>query len=266
MNKTDIEYLDYTWNPLAMLCTPTESPGCLNCWHRKFAKRHAGNPLFSRDNRAAWGGKGPPVLRLDELEAPSKLKKPSRIGVQFMGDLFHEKVSHKQLTRIFSAMSYDAPHHKYIVLTKRPERAKEYFDPWLNEDEKYLWLGVSVSNQADADRWIPSLLEIPAAKRFVSYEPALGPVDFSRFLSRKWTLACHDYPTERTIGLDLIIAGGESINGKPGRPSDINWFQGARDQCADSGTPFLLKQMEINGKVVKMPELDGQIHDGWPGE
>ena len=331
MQKTKIEYLDYTWSPLAMLCTPTESPGCLNCWHRKFAKRHAGNPLFSRNDRAAWAGKGPPALRLDELEAPSKLKKPARIGVQFMGDLFHEKVSHKQLTRIFSAMSYDAPHHKYIVLTKRPERAKEYFDPWLNEDEKYLWLGVSVSNQADADRWIPTLLQIPAAKRFVSYEPALGPVDFTTIQHNnefELNALTGDHGVIRPLqgrskGLDLIIAGGES--GPGARPSHPDWFRKVRDDCNAAGIPFYLKQLgewmcfrpsaygyyvaaagdswkwkkhwkmltmfderhpcpewlnspydrdnlSLWGNVARVGkkaagrELDGQIHDGWPGE
>lgn len=295
MNKTDIEYLDYTWNPLAMLCTRTESPGCLNCWHQNFAKRHAANPLFSRNDRAAWAGKGPPVLRLDELEAPSKLKKPSRIGVQFMGDLFHEKVSHKQLTRIFSAMSYDAPQHTYMVLTKRPERAREYFEPWLDENEKYLWLGISASTQDDLDRWVPVLIQIPAAKRFVSLEPLLGLVDVKPYLRY------HSHGIQGHRKLDLIIAGGES--GPGARPSHPGWFRKVRDDCAAAGAPFMFKQWgefihgsQIQNDSVLLPlpkddkkwawagkapnavmmcrvgkkaagrELDGQIHDGWPEE
>ena len=356
MQKTKIEYLKYVWNPLAMLCTPTESPGCLNCWHRRFAKRHAGNPLFSRDERAAWAGTGPPVLRLDELEAPLKLKKPSRIGVQFMGDLFHKNVAFNKVAIIFGIIAF-CQNHRFILLTKRPDRMLEFFSRfhggnyrsnyrWWQNEACYglhrnivhgirlrrepeslplpnLWLGVSVSNQADLDRWGPILMQIPAAKRIVSYEPALGPVDFEPWLPKILCEGCHgdmnyvgqvhatqghhtDPPmlcgyARKTVGLDLIIAGGES--GPGARPSHPDWFRKVRDDCDAAGVPFFLKQfgewvdwtnfenprtsakglnkneviledgvsgghviMRRVGKKAAGRELDGMIHDGWPEE
>ena len=90
MQKTGIEYLDMTWNPLAMRCTPILE-ACENCWHIRMAKRHAANPHFTEDERAAYAGHNI-VLREKELEAPLRRRKPTRIGVQFMGDLFLEGV------------------------------------------------------------------------------------------------------------------------------------------------------------------------------
>ncbi len=257
MNKTDIEYLDKTWNPWAMRCTRTESPGCVNCWHQTFAKRHAGNPIFTNEERAAWAGKGPPVLRLDELEAPSKLKKPSRIGVQFMGDLFHEKVSESQWISILDSMK-SAPQHTYLILTKRPYTMKLVLESFGGPLKNW-WLGVSVSNQDDADRWIPALLEIPAAKRFVSYEPALGPVDFKPYLRcpdcgySKADQNIHlDHHLCKGRGwLDLLIAGGES--GPGARPSHPDWFRRVRDDCDAAGIPFNFKQWGKWCPVLQIP-------------
>lgn len=87
MNRTDIEYLTHTWNPIAMRCTPV-SEGCANCWHQRMADRLAGNRSFPLDVRRAYAGEGLPVLVKERLVKPLRRKKPSRIGVQFMGDLF----------------------------------------------------------------------------------------------------------------------------------------------------------------------------------
>lgn len=119
VNKTSISYLDYTWNPLAMLCTPV-SDGCTNCWHRAMAKRLAANPKIPAEEREAYAG-GAPVLRERELKAPLRLKKPAVIGVQFTGDLFHRDMNWTDIAYVFDIMM-KAPRHTFVVLTKRAER------------------------------------------------------------------------------------------------------------------------------------------------
>jgi len=102
MNKTTIEYLDYTWNPLAMRCTPV-SEGCRDCWHIQRANMLAKNPLIPEHIQKAYAG-GLPVLIESRLEEPLKVKKPSIIGVQFMGDLFHESLTVEEISKIFTIM------------------------------------------------------------------------------------------------------------------------------------------------------------------
>lgn len=125
MQKTKIEYLTHTWNPITMHCTPV-SDGCDNCWHRSMAKRLAGNPVLMDYKRDAYAGKTGPVLYLRELEAPTRLKKPARIGVQFMGDLFHESVPFEHQTRIVSTIA-ECRQHMFLILTKRPEAMSAFF-------------------------------------------------------------------------------------------------------------------------------------------
>lgn len=247
MQKTKIGYLTHTWNPIAMRCTPV-SEGCKNCWHIKMAKRLAHMPF--KDTRAAAYNPGiAPMLLENELEAPLRLKKPARIGVQFMGDLFHESVPGQWAIDIF-LMAEDTPQHKFIFLTKRPQRMREIFSHvyahrW--QPPSNIWLGVSVEDQKTADERIPLLLQTPAAKRFVSYEPALGPVDFHKwFWEGKQVCPCtvnglaeYDYEL-REEGLDWVIMGGES--GPGARPMHPDWARSVRDQCQAAGVPFFFKQ------------------------
>jgi len=184
MNKTNIEYLTHSWNPIAMRCTPV-SEGCANCWHLAMANRLAKNPVIPKDRRKAYAG-GKPVLIESEIDAPLKRKKPAIIGVNFMGDLFHPDVSDEMIDAVFSVMAQDIcsplhglntpTRHTYLVLTKRPERIleghPEFFERWPN-----IWLGVTCENQQTADERIPILLQIPAAVRFVSIEPMLSKID-----------------------------------------------------------------------------------------
>jgi len=144
MQKTGIEYLSHVWNPIATRCTKA-SPGCDNCWHLKMAKRHAANPMIRKEVREARGG-GKPWLNEKELAAPLTLRKPARIGVMFMGDLFHESVPDEWIAEVFGVMavagamapgesSLDGAFfmgsvkrsggpHTFQVLTKRPGRMK----------------------------------------------------------------------------------------------------------------------------------------------
>jgi protein gp37 len=237
MNKTKIEYLDFTWNPIAMRCTPV-SDGCRNCWHLAMAKRLTKNPTIPKDEREAYAG-GCPVLR--NLEPLSSLKKPSRIGVQFMGDLFHEKVPKYFIVSIWMMM-LSANRHKYFVLTKRPQRMLDlvsvmFKDIFTKEPAtktaNHIWLGVSIEDQKTADEQIPILLQIPAAKRFVSCEPLLSEIDL--FVA----FGGHDQGLKMTESLDWVICGAET--GPGARPLHPDWVKSLRDQCQAAGVPFFFK-------------------------
>jgi protein gp37 len=172
--------------------------------------------------------------------------------------------------------------HTFMILTKRPENALKYITyalpRWGNKPFKNLWLGVTAENQEQADKRIPILLQTPAAVRFVSVEPMLGPVDledvqFDKFTRMNVLEGCGITTRPRTAGqsmpncycnkLDWVICGGES--GPGARPAKEEWVRDLKNQCVASGTKFFLKQMEVDGKLVKMPELDGKVWDEYPG-
>ncbi len=248
MGNTKIEYLDKSWNPLAMRCTPC-SPGCEHCWHLRMADRLAGKckkDKWAYPFKEAYEGSGPPIIT-GHLEDPLHWKKPARIGVQFMGDLFHENVDSNSLISIFRIIR-ETRKHKFIILTKRPERMntiflniRSYFNSptWSPYSWENLWLGVTVCNQEEADQKIPILLQIPAAHRWVSYEPALGPVDFC---SKEIQISHPDnegYGVEMIKGLDWIVAGTET--GPGARPADNEWFRSIAQQCRSAGVPYFQK-------------------------
>lgn len=237
MQRTKIEYLTHSWSPLAMRCTPV-SEGCQNCWHIAMAKRLAGNHLIDRDAQRAYAGIDGPSMNFVELEAPLHLRKPSRIGVQFMGDLFHENVLFSTIARIFRAM-IEANNHIYLLLTKRLDRALD-FDDWSENQlhnciispwQDHIWLGVSIENQARAGERIPVLLQTPASKRFVSVEPMLSQINISEYLV--------DQDEGFRPGLDWVICGGET--GPKARPMHPDWVRSIRDQCQAAGVPFFFK-------------------------
>jgi len=136
---TGIEYLTATWNPIAMRCTPV-SRGCDHCWHQAMAKRFASMSQFSDEVRAAYAGEGPPVLVESRLEQPLHWTGHQVVGVQFMGDLFHEAVPEEFIWKVFAVMSM-AQQHTFLVLTKRPERMCEVLgrgfhgEMWAERDE-----------------------------------------------------------------------------------------------------------------------------------
>lgn len=236
MNKTQIEYLDMSWNPIAMRCTPV-SEGCTNCWHLRMADRLACNKQFSSELRAAYAGESQPVLVESRLDDPRKRKKPTTMGVQFMGDLFHEDVSDESIADVWNVM-VKCSQHTFLVLTKRPERMRYWmrlhcgqFDATYTAPPKNIFLGVTVENQKRADERIPYLLQTPATVRFVSIEPMLGPVQLEH--ARFWL-------TEPGPHLDWVITGGESSPGA--RPMHPEWARSVRDQCQDTGVPFFFKQ------------------------
>ncbi len=235
MQRTGIEYLTHTWNPIAMRCTEISS-GCDHCWHHRMANRLAGVGRFTRERQKAYSGEGPPILLEDELAAPLRHQKPARVGVQFMGDLFHELV-HDEWIHLVIALASMAPQHTFVFLTKRIDRAcelltgdqafedldvahsmamEEYghhvFDvharrrgdgratAWQFDEDGLppnVMFGASVEDQKTADGRVPLLLQIPAAVHFVSLEPLLSAVDLAPHLLCIGCGAAH--PEERMI-------------------------------------------------------------------
>jgi protein gp37 len=231
---TKIEWATDTWNPITG-CTKI-SEACQNCYAERMSKRLAGRCGYPE---------GEPfrvTLHPDKLDQPMRWKKPRMIFVCSMGDLFHEDVPNSFLDQIFAVMA-KAEQHIFLLLTKRPKRAKEYilramydencnYQGWyeaINDLEipdvtpmENVWLGVTAENQQRADERIPILMQIPAAKRFVSIEPMLGMVDLS--------IPPH---------IDWVICGGET--GPGARPMHLDWVRSLRDQCQAAGVPFFFK-------------------------
>jgi protein gp37 len=246
MGKTSIEWTDASWNPVVG-CTEI-SPGCANCYAARLAATRLRN-VPSYAGLAAIGNltvietdasvKKPPrwtgdVRFLPErIEEPLHWRKPRRIFVCDMGDLFHEAVTDFQLDQIWYVM-LKAERHTFQVLTKRPGRMRNFIRDWRYTcgSRNFLpnvWLGVSVENQHFADERIPILLDTPAAVRWLSCEPLLGQV-----------IALPKALPTRTPEIDWIVAGGES--GPCARPMHPAWARSLRDQCQAAGVPFFFKQ------------------------
>ncbi len=187
-DHSKIDWTDATWNPV-LGCSPT-SPGCDHCYAARHATRLAANPATPQYRGLAEGGRwtGQTTFVESALDRPAEWRKPRQIFVCSMGDLFHEHVDFDDIDSVFCAMA-SAPQHTYLLLTKRAAVMRRYIMervvdgsgghfgdwPWSN-----VWLGVTAEDQARADERIPILLDTPAAVRFVSVEPMLGPVDLRR--------------------------------------------------------------------------------------
>jgi protein gp37 len=190
------------------------------------------------------------VLHPKRINVPFFWQKPKSIFICSMGDLFHDNVPAFFIHDVLKMIGY-LSRHTFYLLTKRPENIQGYLR-YSNEDlPKNAWVGVSVENQEMADERIPALLKIRAEKYFVSVEPLLGQVDLEFHIKR---VGVRNYGSEN--GVDWVIAGCES--GQRRRLADIKWFRSLKNQCVEAGVPFFLKQMDdINGRLIKMPILDG---------
>ena len=222
MNATRIEWADITINPIVG-CSKC-SPSCDNCYVERFAARLAKNPKTAAkyagvvDESGKWNGQV--VYDLQCMNALRGMRKPRRIFVGSMGDIFHQRVSFDKLRLLFCMMDAHSQ-HTYCLLTKRPERMYSFCADNANPALSNVWLGVTVRNQAEADEKIPILLQTPAAKRFVSVEPMLGAVDMSRWVfDRRAEInhlvngpACLNYDqadARVAYPLDWVICGGET--------------------------------------------------------
>ena len=254
MNKTDIGYLTYTWNPTKG-CDHI-STGCLNCWAKRMSKRLAGMGVNGYDPTDSFKVTTYP----DRLSEPLKMKKPQTIGVSFMGDLFHDDVPDWFIKQVFNIMLL-AKWHEFVVLTKRPERAAQVIGDmfkdmtWRREDFEHVRFGVSVEDQSSAVERLTALSGVPLNQKWISLEPMVGPVDFSKV----------NYMNE----IKQITLGGES-NGRPMHP---DWARAVRDWCAEHDVPFWFKQWgdwvdELNDvldgmNISKYPESDKFVERGY---
>lgn len=254
MQTTGIEYLTHTWNPIAMRCSRV-SEGCRNCWHLRMADRMKGMLSLSPHKVRAYAGIEGPYLDENMLSKPLRSRAANAIiGVQFMGDLFHEDVPNGFIREVWQVMT-NAQQHTFIVLTKRPERMLRWYTRiWEREPLPNVWLGVSVENLATAKERIPLLLQTPAACRLVSLEPMLEPVNLDLCYKCQ---ADPDQCSEHNK-LDWVIMGCES--GPGARPMNIEWARSVKDQCVAAGVPLFYKQGPgHDGYFCGMPMLDGHI-------
>ena len=209
-NRSAIEWTEATWNPVTG-CTKV-SPGCAHCYAETFAERFRGVPGHPYEHGFDL------QLRPERLRLPLEWKRPKLIFVNSMSDLFHERVPREFVQGVFATME-EAHWHTFQVLTKRPERAVALRNalPW----PKNVWLGTSVENQRWTSR-IDQLRDVPAAIRFLSCEPLIGPLVLD------------------LRGVHWVIAGGES--GSRARRMKPEWAESVRDQCLANGVPFFFKQ------------------------
>lgn len=233
MAETQIEWTDATWNPVAG-CSIV-SAGCTNCYAMEMARRLEAMRIDKyRDltrrsgKRTIWSG----VVREDRdaLEIPRRWRKARKIFVNSMSDLFHEAVSEEFILDVWQVMR-DTPHHNYQILTKRPERMAHILTEVIRDVLPNVWLGTSVEDRAAVPR-IDLLRSVPAAIRFISFEPLIGPVGLIDL-----------------TGIDWAIVGGES--GRAARPIRESWIDEIHHQCARHGTLFFFKQWGTWGKDNK---------------
>jgi len=271
LGKTKIEWATDTWNPVTG-CTKV-SPGCKNCYAERLTER------FGRRFDQI-------VLHPERLDAPLRWRKPRRVFVNSMSDLFHEEIPDEFIDKVFRQMQ-KARQHTFQILTKRPERMKEFLlkrvsvpwggytfpEPWGHR----IWLGVSVENQECADLRIPALLQTSATVRFVSAEPLLASIDLREYLTPCDDPLCDDH-RDRLGGLDWVIVGGES--GPGARPMDLSWARGIVRQCHNACVPCFVKQLGaaasdptngIAGRFLRVPQeaealISRRLRDGKGGD
>jgi protein gp37 len=240
---TSIEWTDATWNPTTG-CRKV-SPGCDHCYAATLAKRlkAMGNPRYQKD-----GLDGPGFglsVHADKVDDPKRWREPRRVFVNSMSDLFHAEVPAVFIQRVFETMAA-CTRHEFQVLTKRPKRMRQIVSAFPDSLRELpnVWLGVSIEN--DDYTWrADHLRATPAAVRFLSLEPLLGPL-----------------PSLNLASIDWAIVGGES--GANFRPIDPSWVQAIRDRCAAHGVALFFKQWGGRTPKAGGRELDGRTWDEWP--
>jgi protein gp37 len=246
MAETQIEWTDATWNPVAG-CSII-SAGCTNCYAMQMAKRLQAmdvkkyKGLTRRSgNRTIWNG----VVREDRtaLDIPLRWKKSKKIFVNSMSDLFHDRVSDAFILKVWAVMRA-TPQHHYQILTKRPERMSHIVRSKILDVLPNVWLGTSIES-AEVSMRVDALRTAPAAIRFVSFEPLIGPIGAIDLTGIHWA-----------------IVGGES--GRSARPIQEEWIDEIYDRCAHYDTAFFFKQWGTWGKDNKRrsKKANGRIYRG----
>ena len=232
---TGINWTDETWNPIVG-CSKI-SPGCKHCYAAESAKSARLQQFPQYQTVKDWNG----VIAFVEsqLNKPLKWKKPKKIFVCSMSDLFHENVTDEMLLSVFDVIRH-SPQHTFQILTKRPEKALQKFYELDFTELPNAWMGVTAENQEMANQRIPILLQIPAAKRWLSMEPLLGNVDLNH---TEWMSAFHTTP-ESPNRIDWVVVGGES--GTNARSCNVNSITAIAKQCKEANVPVWVKQMGKN--------------------
>ena len=304
-DKSGIAWTEASWNPVTG-CTKV-SAGCKHCYAEREWTRLAANPQSGVYHGRQFTDVACHPERLDQ---PLRWTKPRRIFVNAMADLFHESVPDAFIDQVFAVMAL-APQHTFQVLTKRAERMRGWFAPGYDNREHAVghamreiaasrggddaglpewplanvWLGVSAEDQETAETRIPVLLETPAAVRWVSLEPLLGPVDLSSWLNPDATCEqcdtnCPDCPHHKAVVIDnpkdpgfpktqtlsWVVCGGES--GPRARVFRAEWAREILQQCRAADVPFFMKQMGAafnDGRfTVKLRHRAGADMGEWP--
>lgn len=241
-DRSGIEWTEATWNPTTG-CDRV-STGCDNCYALALAKRlkamGAGKYQTDGDSRTSGPGFGV-ALHETSLRQPYRWRNPRLVFVNSMSDLFHAKVPFSFVERVFAVIA-DTPQHTYQVLTKRAARLRKLANrlEWPSN----LWMGVSVEDSSHLDR-VDDLRRVPAAVRFISCEPLLGPL-----------------PGLDLEGIGWVITGGES--GPGARPVEVRWVREVRDACHKADVPFFHKQWGGRTPKAGGRELDGRCWDEMP--
>lgn len=330
-SKTGIAWTDSTWHPLAG-CSHA-SRGCDHCWAEKVASRLAANPVVGKRyaGTVTLEGRWTGLVRLipEALAVPLHWRRPRRVAVALGGDLFHGGLSDTDRAAVFGVMA-EAARHTFQVLTKRPMEARRWFraveratagphdpdpafvirtaatnlcvegvdqgagNPWPLPN---VWLGTSAEDQPTLESRVPELLACPAALRWLSLEPLLGPVDMDPPTCptcgghdavhgdsfADGTLFCREHGDEMVFGAWLdplnggvgwVVVGCES--GTQRRPSAIEWVRSVVVQCREAGVPCFVKQVSLDGRVShdpaewpedlrvrEMPEALERVRAGW---
>lgn len=241
MSASAIEWTQVTWNPTTG-CDRT-SPGCDHCYALTLAKRLKAmrQPKYQNDGDPRTSGPGFGLtIHPDVLNLPFTWRSPTTVFVNSMSDLFHDEVTLDFIKNVFEVMAA-TPQHTYQVLTKRSNRLTHIAQelPW----PRNVWMGVSVENQQYAFR-ARHLKQVPAAVRFLSVEPLIGPVKLD------------------LDGIDWVIVGGES--GPGARPIDPSWVRTVRDDCKSADVAFFFKQWGGRTPKENGRELDGELWDEMP--
>lgn len=232
-DRSSIEWTEATWNPVTG-CTKV-SAGCKHCYAERMSYR------LQAMGKAHYANGFDLALHPDALDIPRRWKSPRLIFVNSMSDLFQVDVPLAFIKRVFEVMS-ECPQHTFQILTKRPHIAAEMHNalPWPDN----VWLGTSVENAKVIDR-IKHLRQVPAAVRFLSVEPLLGPL-----------------PRLALRGIDWVIVGGES--GPGSRPMNADWVRQIRDRCIARDVPFFFKQWGGVNKKATGRKLDGRFWNQLP--
>ena len=264
MATTSIEWTDRVWNPVTG-CTKV-SPGCKHCYAETIADRFWATqyPPVSTNLSRNWRNMKPAsrprrftdvLAHEDRLLEPLSWRKPAKVFVNSMSDLFHEDVPYEFIMRVWGTM-HDTPRHSYQILTKRAERMADIVPRLVDGGFGVLpnvWLGVSVEDQPRANERIPLLLQTPAAVRFLSCEPLLAHLNVAQFISDKY-ISVGGRQWIGAGGIHWVIVGGES--GPDARPCDLAWVRSIVAQCNTACVACFVKQLGTRPIAGRMPHPD----------